>query len=141
MKTLRSLSTLVLMVFTLSAFASDEAATEKLSMNYAVKTYLDAVSLGKLKGLAQVLDPEIKFTSTRGQQIIRHSKSDILSIFRNNENIRQNCVTDYTVMDVNTRQAVVKVTMKYENFSKIEILNMVNTARGWKITDVSTTFI
>lgn len=141
MKTLRSLGTLVLMVFTLSAFASDEAATEKLSMNYAVKTYLDAVSLGKLKGLAQVLDPEIKFTSTRGQQIIRHSKSDILSIFRNNENIRQNCFTDYTVMDVNTRQAVVKVIMKYENFSKIEILNMVNTARGWKITDVSTTFI
>ncbi|WP_256010535.1 nuclear transport factor 2 family protein [Desertivirga xinjiangensis] len=141
MKTLRSLGTLVLIVFTLSAFASDEAATEKLSMNHAVKTYLDAVSLGKLKGLAQVLDPEIKFTSTRGQRIIRHGKIEMLSIFKHNENIQQNCIADYTIMESNPRQAVVKVTMKYENFSKVEFLNIVYTSRGWKITDVSSTFI
>lgn len=143
MKTLKNLTAAVLLALSVSvsAFAADETAAEKLNMNYALKTYISAVTEGKLAALPEVLDKDIKFTSTRGDKIVNHSRSEMLNVLKVSENVKQNCATEFSVVESTPSLSVVKVTMKYEGFSKVEYLSLANTKNGWKITSVSTSFI
>lgn len=141
MKTLKTLTAALLITLSFSAFAVDGSKAEKLEMNYALKTYIEAVTQGKFGSLTDVLDQEIRFTTTRGEKIINHNKSQMLSGLKFSENVKQNCVTEFSIVESAPNLSVVKVTFKYANFSKVEYLNLANTTKGWKITSVSTSFI
>ena len=141
MKTLKTITAALLIAFSFSSFAADGTAKEKLEMNYALKVYIEAVTDGKIAPLQEVLDKNVKFTSTRGENIMSHGRTEILHIMQSAENVKQNCVTEYSVVESTPSASVVKVTMKYEGFSKISYLNLANTTKGWKITSVTTSFI
>ena len=141
MKTLKTLTAALLITLSFSAFAADGSKAEKLEMNYALKTYIEAVTQGKIGSLIDVLDQEIRFTTTRGKKIINHNKSQMLNGLKFSENVKQNCVTEFRIVESTPNLSVVKVTLKYANFSKIEYLSLANTTKGWKITSVSTSFI
>jgi len=141
MKTLKTLTAALLITLSFSAFAADGSKAEKLEMNYALKTYIEAVTQGKIGSLIDVLDQEIRFTTTCGKKIINHNKSQVLNGLKFSENVKQNCVTESRIVESTPNLSVVKVTLKYANFSKIEYLSLANTTKGWKITSVSTSFI
>lgn len=140
MKTLKIASVVALMVLSINVFASEGSRKEKFNMNYAVQKYIDALSYGKINGISQVLDADVKFTLTGGKRTLNYNKPQILAYLQSIQNIHQNCVTGYSIIDLNSSQAVVKVTMKYDSFSRVNFLSMANTAEGWKITNVSTSF-
>lgn len=141
MKTLKTIAAGLLVVLATSAFASDDTKSEKLNINYALKAYIDAVAHGKINGLNDVMDKDVKFTSTRGEQIIHHDKNQMLNSLKDLQNIEQNCTTEFSVVESTPTQSVVKVTMKYDGFSKVNYLNMSNTGKGWKIVSVATSYI
>ncbi|MEJ7693910.1 hypothetical protein [Daejeonella sp.] len=141
MKTLKTIAATLLIAFSFSSFAADGTAKEKLEMNYALKTYIAAVTEGRIAPLPEVLDKEVKFTSTRGEKIISHNKIQMLNTLKVSENVKQNCSTSFSVVEGTPTFSVVKVTMKYDNFSRVSYLNLANTGNGWKITSVSTSFI
>lgn len=141
MKTLTTLLTATFMVFSLSSFANQEPEVQKLSMDYALKTYIDAITSGKVKGLADILDNDVKFTVTRGEKIINYSRSEMLNSLKGTQNVVQNCSTDYAIVEQSASQAIVKVTMKYDAFSRINYVTMAQTNKGWKITNVSSVFV
>lgn len=128
-------------IISLSAFAEDETNSEKLKMNYTVKTYIDAVTHGKVKDLAEVLESDAKFTVTQGERIIKFSRYETLNWLKGSEGIHQNCSTDYKIIEMDASQAVVKISMKYDSFLKVNLLSLANTKKGWRITNVSTSFI
>jgi len=141
MKTLKTITAALLIAFSFSAFAADGTAKEKREMNYALKTYIEAVNEGKIGTLSEVLDREVKFTTTRGEQIISHNKSEMMNSLKGSENVIQNCETSFNVVEATPSFSVVKVISKYKGFSKVNYLNLANTGKGWKITSVSTSFI
>ena len=110
-------------------------------MDYAVKTYIDAFTHGKVKALGEVLESDAKFTLTQGEKIIKFSRYETLSSLGNSEGIHQNCSTEYKIIEMDAAQAVVKVSMKYDTFYKVNLLSLANTNKGWKITNVSTSFV
>ncbi len=128
------------MVITIGTFADELNTSNKLSIDYALKSYLDAVSEGKIKGFADVLDGDVKFTVTRGEKIVNYSKSEMLSSLKSSEGVKQNCTTEYAIVEQNSTQTIVRVTQKYEEFTRINFVTFNNTSKGWKITNVSSSF-
>ncbi|MBC7914230.1 MAG: nuclear transport factor 2 family protein [Pyrinomonadaceae bacterium] len=141
MKTIKTFTAAVLLILSTGAFAADEANNQKLQMDYTIKTYIDAISNGKVKGISEVFDNEVRSTLTRGEKIINSGRADILGALKTNENMVQNCSTSYSIVEMNTSQSIVKVIMKYEGFSRVNYLTMSNTSKGWKITNIASTFI
>lgn len=141
MKTLKTITAALLITFSFSAFAADGTAKEKREMNYALKTYIEAITKGKIADLAEVLAKEVNFSYARGEKIVSHNKTEMLSALKVNENVNQNCATSYSVVEATPSFSVVKIVMKYDGFSKVSYLNLGNTGNGWKITSVSTSFI
>ncbi|WP_242691448.1 nuclear transport factor 2 family protein [Desertivirga arenae] len=141
MKTLKTLTTALLIILTANAFANDNDDTkksEKLLMDYTIKRYINAISHGEVKGIAEIFDNDVKMTTTRNNEILNYGKSDILWSLKFTQDAEQNCTTDYKFLEMNPTQAVVKVTMKYEGFNKVNVVSLANTAKGWRITNIST---
>lgn len=143
MKTLRTITAALLTVISFSAFASNENGmrNDKLKLSYPAQTYVDAVAHGKVSALPQVLDKEVKYTTTQGTKIVSFNRAQMLKSFESMSGVEQNCSTEYSVVESTPTISLVKVTMKYEGFSKITYLNMVNTANGWKITSISSSIL
>jgi hypothetical protein len=141
MKTLTSIAATLLMVVSFSSFANEEPAVQKLTMDYALKTYIDAMTSGKVKGFAEILDSDVKFTITHGEKIVNYNRAEMLGAMKGTENVVQNCSTDYTIVEQNNNQAIVKVIMKYDTFTRINFVTMAQTKKGWKITNVSSAFV
>ncbi|WP_238387611.1 nuclear transport factor 2 family protein [Pararcticibacter amylolyticus] len=141
MKTLKTIILAFCIIFSFNSFANnDTSRDQKLSMNYAVQTYIDAMTQGKIKDLPEVLENDVKFTVTQGQNIVNFSKNQMLAALKGSENMQQNCKTNFTVVEQNDAQSIVKVSMIYDMFTRINYVTISNTDKGWKITNVSTVF-
>jgi hypothetical protein len=141
MKTLKALTAAVLIVISSSAFATDNEKNEKATINYTLQKYIGALSYGKINGISEVLDPQAQFTVTGMNKTIHYNTAQILSSLKGLKNVQQNCLTSYNIIELNPTQAIVKVTMKYDAFSRVDFVNIANTSDGWKITNASTSFL
>ena len=112
----------------------------KLTQTYAVNTYVDAMTRGRLNGLNDVLDNSASFSMVRGKQVLSFSKKQMLDYFKTNRNTEQICTTSTSVVESNADIAIVKVDMKYADFTRSNYVTIANTGNGWKITNVYSTF-
>ena len=140
MKTLQTLTAAFLITFSMSAFAAGEPNNKRFIMTYAVETYIDAMTNGDIKELPALLDSDVKFSSTRANKVVTFNKSEIVQSLKDIENVKQNCVSSYKVLEQNQAQALIKVSMKYKDFTKVNYVTMENTSNGWKITNVSSSY-
>lgn len=141
MKTLKTILIALFITLTYNVSkASIPNINEKLTMHYAITTYVNAFTHGKTSGLANIIDDNAKFSHNRGEKIISFNKNQILEGLANQENIEQNCTTTTKVVENNTNLVLYKVQMKYQNFSRINYVTMTDTGNGWKITNVSSVF-
>lgn len=141
MKTLKiTFASLALVLITFAGKADGKKAEEKMSMKYAVNIFVDAFSHGKIAGMADILDENVKLTTSRGNNILTYNKSNILQMLKNINGIEQNCKTNYSLIESLPSQVIVKVNMAYDSFTKINYITMAQTDKGWKITNISSAF-
>lgn len=141
MKTLKTILIALFITLTYNVSkASIPNINEKLTMHYAITTYVNAFTHGKTSGLANIIDDSAKFSHNRGEKIISFNKNQILESLANQENIEQNCTTTTNVVENNASLVVYKVQMKYQNFSRTNYVTMTDTGNGWKVTNVSSVF-
>jgi hypothetical protein len=141
MKTLKTLIAAFFLTISASAFAADDVNSEKLKIDNTLNTYVEAIANGKIDGLKNILAEDMKFTVARAEKVINYNKAQLLNSLKESENVVQNCSTDYEVVEINSLQAMVKVIMKYEGFSKINFISLDKTGTSWKITSISSSYL
>jgi len=140
MKTLRSILLGLAMLAMCGVVKANTNDNVKLTQTYAVNTYVDAMTRGRLNGLNDVLDNSASFSMVRGKQVLSFSKKQMLDYFKTNRNTEQICTTSTSVVESNADIAIVKVDMKYADFTRSNYVTIANTGNGWKITNVYSTF-
>jgi len=140
MKTLRSIMLGLAMLAMCGVVKANTNDNVKLTQTYAVNTYVDAMTRGRLNGLNDVLDNSASFSMVRGKQVLSFSKKQMLDYFKTNRNTEQICITSTSVVESNANIAIVKVDMKYSDFTRSNYVTIANTGNGWKITNVYSTF-
>ena len=89
MKTLRS----IMLGLALLAFCGVAKANTnpdgKLTKNYAINTYVDAMTRGRLNGLNDVLDKSVAFNMVRGKQVLSFDKQQMLDYLKTSKNTEQ----------------------------------------------------
>jgi hypothetical protein len=140
MKTLKSIMLGLVILALCSAAKANNISHDKLTANYAINTYIDAMTRGKIAGLNDVLDKTVEFNMLRGKTVISFSRSAMLDFFKSNKDIEQVCTTSTSVVESNANVTIVKVTMKYDDFVRNNYVTIANTGNGWKITNVYSVF-
>lgn len=133
------LSVCALLIFWGTARADDRDA-KKLTLKYALTTFVDAFSRGETDAFAELLDEHAKMTSSRGTSTVSYSKNDIIYMLKNTRGIEQNCKTSSSYIEVLPGMVKVKVTMVYSSFTKNNYVTMKQTKVGWRITNISSIF-
>ncbi|MDR3695272.1 nuclear transport factor 2 family protein [Mucilaginibacter sp.] len=141
MKTLKTMMLGLAMLALCGAVKATPREDGKLTENYAINTYIDAMTRGKLNGLNEVLDKSAAFNMLRGKHVLSFDKQQMLDYFQTNKNIEQQCTTSTSVVESNAGLAIVKVDMKFENFTRSNYVTIANTGSGWKITNVYSVFV
>jgi hypothetical protein len=113
---------------------------EKVTPNYAINTFVDAMTRGKLAGLDAVLDKSAEFNMLRGKKMLSFTKNEMLEFFKSNKNIEQACTTSTSIVESDSKVAIVKVSMKYDNFVRDNYVTIANNGSSWKITNVYSVF-
>jgi len=141
MKTLKSIIAAVALVIVCGAAkANVNAEGDNLTRNFAINTYVDAMTRGKIQGLGDVVDQSAKFNMLRGKNVLSFTKNEMIESIKSNKNIEQNCTTSTTIMESNADMAVVKVDMQFDGFVRTNYVTVANTGKGWKITNVYSVF-
>jgi hypothetical protein len=141
MKTLKSIiASLALIIVCGAAQANVKVEGDNLTRNFAINTYVDAMTRGKVAGFGDVVDQSAKFNLLRGKNVLSFSKSEMIESIKANKNTEQNCTTSTTIMESNTDMAVVKVDMQFDGFVRTNYVTVANTGKGWKITNVYSVF-
>lgn len=137
MKTLKTLAAALLVVLSTSAFANKKKNNETSLAEYALKKYVSAVSYGDVKGISSVLDNDVQLTTDFKNDVQNLNKEQILTSLNFTQNVKQNCETEYKMVERTSTQALAKITQKYDGFTKVNYISLSNTATGWKITHIA----
>jgi predicted outer membrane protein len=140
MKTLKSIMLGLLLLVVCGAAKATGTDAEKLTKNYAINTYIDAMSRGRLDGMKDVLAPDAAFSMLRGKQVESFTKKQMLDYMQANKNVEQACTVSTSVVESNADISLVKVDMKFDGFVRSNYVTLANTGDGWKITNVYSVF-
>jgi hypothetical protein len=142
---MKTLKTIILSLAAVVAFGAASAKninpeSDKMSVNYAVSTYVNALSHGQNNGLNEVIDSNCKLTMLRGKSMLSFDKAQLMESFQTTQNVQQNCTTSIAVNETNTDLTLVTVTMQYAGFTRVNYVTLANTATGWKINNIYSVF-
>jgi len=141
MKTLRTLIIgVALFAVCTAAKATIHTDEANMSKNFAINTYIDAMTRGKAEGMNEVLDPTVKFNVLRGTKVVSFSKKEMLDYLKTDKDVEQDCTTNTEIVQDDAAQSVVKVDMKYSGFVRTNYVTLANTGNGWKIINVYSVF-
>jgi hypothetical protein len=140
MKTLKSIMLGLVLLVVCGAAKATGIDAEKLTKNYAINTYIDAMSRGRLSGLTDVLAPDAAFSMLRGTKVQSYSKAEMINYLKENRNVEQTCTINTTIVESNADISLVKVDMKFDGFVRSNYVTLANTGDGWKITNVYSVF-
>lgn len=139
MKTLKSLFLGLALLIVTNIVKADEP-TVIITRNQVITTYISAMTLGQNAGLNEVIDASAKFNVLRGKKVMSFDKDELMKFASQNVNVKQACTTTTTEVESNADMSIVKVDMKFENFTRTNYVTMANTESGWKITNVYSVF-
>ena len=105
-----------------------------------VDAYVNAVVHGKIDGFSDLIDDDAQFNMKRGSSVNTLNKPQVLDGLKLNENIEQDCQCTKTVMQDSDDMSVIKVDMKYNDFTRTDVITAQRAGNWWKITKVETSF-
>lgn len=139
-RNLTTIATVVMIVLSLSSFANEKASPMKdYASRNIVSNYIDASLLGKQSFVKEMLTDDFEFVNAAINS--KATKKEYGKFLENTNNLTYSCTSSYEILDQSGDTAVAKVTMIFENFTRVDIVNMTNTAEGWKINRVISNFL
>jgi hypothetical protein len=143
MKTLKTTILALLIVVSFGAAKADSIYNnndDRMSVNYAVNTYVSAISRGHIKELNNLLDENLKYSIERGKKTLVFNKAEYLESLKADQGVEQDCLVTTTVNDTTPDVTIVKVDMKYAEFTRTNYVTLTNSSKGWKVTNIYSTF-
>ena len=139
-RNLTTIATVVMMVLSLSSFAKEKAnPTKYFSSKAILENYIDASVLGNQKFTKEILANNFEFINATDNA--KSSKKEYSKFLGETSNLKYNCDIKHEILDQTGKSAVAKATMKFDNFTRVDIINLVLTTDGWKINRVISNFL
>jgi hypothetical protein len=140
MKTLKAMMMGMALLLICGASQAKSLISHNNSKDQVIDAYLNAVVHGKLAGIDDAIDNEAQFDMKRGNNVNTLTKAQIISALKANENVEQDCQCTKTVVRDDDDMKVMKVDMKYNDFTRTDLITAEHVGSEWKITKVETSF-
>lgn len=137
MKTLKTIMMGLALVIAFTAAKADGKPTKTEVLNI----FMNASAHGKLDKFEGVVANDVEYNMQRGERTIKADKKQMLDFYKANENVDQACKCTATTLEDSDLYMVVKVEMKYDTYTRVNVVTIKDTGSNWKITKVTTSVV
>jgi hypothetical protein len=137
MKILKSMMLGLALVIACTAAKADGKPTKAEVLNI----FMDASAHGKMDKFEDVLAKDLEYNIQRGERTIKTDKKQMVDFYKANQNVEQNCKCTTSTVEDNDRYMVVKMEMKYDTYTRVNVVTIMDTVSGWKVTKVNTAVV
>lgn len=120
-------------VSTMTMAAADPGKTLNLSTaHFAIDSYLSVMTEGVSGGVEQLFATDF-CQKIQGQNGRTNKRSDVISFLKKQKGEKLNCSTHAEILEESENYVVARITMKFETFTKTDVVTLANEAGSWKI--------
>jgi len=141
MKTLvKTFAAAVLIAVSTFAMAAEGpvSKSEKVNVNlstadFALEHYVAVTTEGQSAGVEQLFAEDFnqKIQSANAQS---HSREAVVKSLKKQKGERLNCVVSTDIIEESADYMVAKVTLKFEDFTKTDLVTLVREGNNWKVS-------
>ena len=112
---------------------SAKANVNLSTADFALEHYVAVTTQGESAGVEQLFAEDFsqKVQSANAQS---HSRSALIKSLKKQKGESLNCTVKTDIIEESTDYMVAKVTMKFENFSKTDLVTLVREGDSWKVS-------
>jgi len=136
-KTFAAAALIAVSTFTMAAEGPGAKAT-KANLNlstadFALEHYVAVTTEGESAGVEQLFagDFSQKIQSTNAQS---HSREAVVKSLKKQKGEKLNCTVTTNIIEESADYMVAKVTLKFENFTKIDLVTLERLGNDWKVS-------
>ncbi len=122
------------------AMAADKPASkaEKANINlstadFALGNYLAVTTEGESAGVEQLFAEDFsqKIQTSNAQS---NSRNEVIKSLKKQKGEKLNCTVSTDIIEESADYMVAKVTLKFENFTKTDLVTLVREGNNWKVS-------
>jgi len=138
-KTLTTIATALIMITSFSSFAAEKANPLKdVESAKVLTTYLEATTLGAVELNKFLFTDDFEHHNSANNATF--NKKQYTDFLKANKGVKFACETRYEIMDQSGKACIAKATMKFDNFTRVDHITLIQTNDGWKVSKVVTTY-
>jgi hypothetical protein len=101
--------------------------------DFALAHYVAVTTEGESAGVEQIFAADFnqKIQASNAQN---HSRSAIVKLLKKQKGEKLNCAVSTDIIEESADYMVAKVTLKFENFTKTDLVTLVREGNGWKVS-------
>ncbi|UIR54902.1 nuclear transport factor 2 family protein [Sphingobacterium sp. SRCM116780] len=136
MKTLVKTFTAALIAVSTCTMAAEkpEKGMLKLSTaNLAIDSYVSVMTEGQSAGVEQLFGSDFS-QKIQGENGKTNSRSEVIAFLKKQKGEKMNCKTNIQIIETSADYMIAKVTMQFEDFTKTDLVTLVNEGGSWKVS-------
>ncbi|MEI2271659.1 nuclear transport factor 2 family protein [Sphingobacterium sp. ML3W] len=111
---------------------SAKANVNLSTADFALEHYVAVTTEGESAGVEQLFaeDFSLKVQASNAQS---HSRSALIKSLKKQKGEKLNCAVSTEILEESVDYMVAKVTLKFENFTKTDLVTLEREGSGWKV--------
>ena len=103
------------------------------SADFALDHYVAVTTAGESAGLEQLFAEDFnqKIQASNAQN---HSRSEVVKSLKKQKGEKLNCAVSTDIIEESADYMVAKVTLKFENFTKTDLVTLERVGNDWKVS-------
>ncbi len=136
----KTFATAALIAVSTFAMAADKPAskTEKANINLstadlALEHYVAVTTAGESAGVDQLFTEDFsqKIQSTNAQA---YNREAVVKSLKKQKGEKLNCMVNTDIIEESADYMIAKLTLKFENFTKTDLITLVREGNSWKVS-------
>ncbi len=141
MKTLvKTFAAAALIAVSTFAMAADKPVSKSAKANvnlstadFALEHYVAVTTEGESAGVEQLFAEDFS-QKVQASNAQTHSRSALIKSLKKQKGEKLNCTVTTDIIEESADYMVAKVTLKFENFSKVDLVTLVREGSNWKVS-------
>ncbi len=136
-KTFAAAALIAVSTFTMAAEGpGSKAAKANVNLStadFALDHYVAVTTEGESAGVEQLFATDFS-QKIQASNVQNHSRSAVVKLLKKQKGEKLNCAVSTDIIEESADYMVAKVTLKFENFTKTDLVTLVREGNDWKVS-------
>ncbi|HBI90759.1 MAG TPA: hypothetical protein DDY75_23345 [Sphingobacterium sp.] len=112
---------------------SNPVSVNLSTADFALEHYVAVITEGESAGIEQLFAEDFNLKVQTGT-LKSYSRYEVVKSLKKQKNIHLNCAVSTDVVEQSTDYMVARVILKFENFTKTDLVTLVREGKDWRVS-------